>query len=78
MVERMIAVGTDYLRSVDGDMEDLRLGFHWPPFTSISHLHLHVISPGKNMGMIASLIFRPNSYWFVTAEWLLHYLRNKL
>ena len=77
MIERMIAVGTNYLRSTDGNMTETRLGFHWPPFTSISHLHLHVISPVKDMGMIASFIFKPNTFWFVTAEWLLDYLRNK-
>lgn len=41
------------------------LGFHWPPFHTVSHLHLHVIAPTQEMGFIGRIIFRPNSYWFV-------------
>lgn len=26
-----------------------RFGFHWPPFYTISHLHLHAISPINSM-----------------------------
>ena len=77
LVKKMVAAGKDYLLRVNGNLEDARLGFHWPPFTSISHLHLHVISPVQTMGWIASFIFRENSFWFVTADWLLAFLKDK-
>ena len=44
------------------------MGFHWPPFHLISHLHLHVISSTSQMGWISRGIFKENSYWFVTVS----------
>lgn len=44
------------------------LGFHWPPFHMVSHLHLHVIAPADQMGFIARNMFRPNSMWFVSVS----------
>ncbi|CAL1529576.1 unnamed protein product [Lymnaea stagnalis] len=76
LVEQLVSVGKDFLAKQGGDVTDVRMGFHWPPFNSISHLHLHVISPTKHMGFIASLIFKVNSYWFVSAEWLIDRLKK--
>jgi len=50
--------------------QNILMGFHWPPFHTISHLHLHVISPSDKMGFIARCIFRSNSLWFVSPEWV--------
>lgn len=41
-----------------------RFGFHWPPFTSISHLHLHVVSPLEQMSALSRFVFMPGSAWF--------------
>jgi len=46
------------------------MGFHWPPFHTVNHLHLHVIAPSDSIGFIARQIFRPNSYWFISPDWL--------
>jgi diadenosine tetraphosphate (Ap4A) HIT family hydrolase len=46
------------------------MGFHWPPFHTVSHLHLHVIAPSDTIGFVGRLMFRPNSYWFVSPEWV--------
>jgi len=46
------------------------MGFHWPPFHTVNHLHLHVIAPSDSIGFIGRQIFRPNSYWFITPDWL--------
>lgn len=70
LVQQMIEAGHQTLHQQGADTTDIRMGFHWPPFHMISHLHLHVISPASQMGWISSFIFRPNSYWFVTADWL--------
>ncbi|CAD1473593.1 unnamed protein product, partial [Heterotrigona itama] len=43
-----------------------RTGFHWPPFNTISHLHLHVISPICNINLFKKFMYKPNSYWFVS------------
>ena len=46
------------------------LGFHVPPFNSIEHLHLHVISPvpadNPESGLFARYAFRSNTWWFST------------
>ncbi len=76
LVERLVSVGNEVLVKQGGDASDARMGFHWPPFHSISHLHLHVISDQQSMGWIARAIFKPNSWWFVSVEWVLDRLRN--
>ncbi|OWF38591.1 histidine triad nucleotide-binding protein 3-like [Mizuhopecten yessoensis] len=75
LVERLVEAGNDFLKQQNGDINKARFGFHWPPFTSVNHLHLHVISPTSEMGFIARCVFRPNTLWFVTAEWLINRLK---
>ncbi|XP_020290071.1 histidine triad nucleotide-binding protein 3-like [Pseudomyrmex gracilis] len=54
-----------------------RTGFHWPPFNTVHHLHLHVISPVEEMNMIRKFMFSPNSYWFVSTDYVkLHMEKN--
>lgn len=45
----------------------IRMGFHWPPFFSISHMHLHAISPASSMSVFNRFVaFNPSfSYVFV-------------
>lgn len=50
------------------DRTATRTGFHWPPFNTVHHLHLHVISPTSNMSIIKRIMFEPNSYWFVSVR----------
>ncbi|BFZ03965.1 hypothetical protein BsWGS_07004 [Bradybaena similaris] len=76
LVNTLVAVGEEFLKKEGADTADSRFGFHWPPFNSIPHLHLHVISPVRSMGVVASLIFKPNTLWFVTADWLVNRLKN--
>ncbi|XP_060066881.1 adenosine 5'-monophosphoramidase HINT3-like [Ylistrum balloti] len=75
LVERLVEAATDFLKQQNAAVDEARLGFHWPPFNSISHLHLHAISCTSEMGFIARGIFRPNTLWFVTAEWLVRRLK---
>lgn len=56
------------------DLAVTRTGFHWPPFNTIHHLHLHVISPICNMGLFKKFMFKPNSYWFVSVR-IIHILK---
>lgn len=52
------------------DEEDIRLGFHWPPFNSIAHLHMHGIAPVHKMGFFQNIIFKPSNKWFCTVSTL--------
>ncbi|XP_076363888.1 adenosine 5'-monophosphoramidase HINT3-like isoform X5 [Tachypleus tridentatus] len=45
------------------------LGYHWPPFTSVKHLHLHIIFPVSEMSVLSKLIFWPRNLWFVMPEY---------
>ncbi|GAB6029935.1 hypothetical protein CHUAL_005630 [Chamberlinius hualienensis] len=76
LVEDLVQIGTKVLQEQGGDLDDVSLGFHRPPFTSISHLHLHVMSPTSSMGFISRLIFKPDSYWFTTVKTLRIALRK--
>eukprot|EP00106_Octopus_bimaculoides_P019926 XP_014787368.1 PREDICTED: histidine triad nucleotide-binding protein 3-like [Octopus bimaculoides] len=53
-----------------------KMGFHWPPFHSVNHLHLHVISPLKEMRSLSRAMFKLNSFWFVSPVWVLARLKN--
>lgn len=77
LVERLQEVGKTVIGDTEeADPEDVLYGYHWPPFNSIQHLHLHVITPRTQMGFFARQIFKPNSFWFVSQEWLLERLKK--
>lgn len=67
-VKKMVDVGKSVLSENNGDVNDMRLGFHWPPVNSVSHLHLHVISPVSEMGFLAKVVYKPDTFWFVTVS----------
>ncbi|KAK9411560.1 histidine triad nucleotide-binding protein 3 [Crotalus adamanteus] len=76
LLERMMAVGKAILQwSKCTNLDDIRMGFHWPPFCSIAHLHLHVLAPASQLGFLSRMIYRLNSYWFITAEQLMERLK---
>ncbi|KAI1885573.1 hypothetical protein AGOR_G00205190 [Albula goreensis] len=77
LVEKMVEMGKTILQN-NGitDLDDIRLGFHWPPFCSVTHLHLHVLAPASQMGLMSRLFYRLNSYWFVTADQLIQHLNS--
>jgi len=72
LVDRMIETGRKVVMSKCGGetQPNFLFGFHWPPFHSVAHLHLHVIAPVEDMGFISRMIFRPNSWWFVSPEYV--------
>ncbi|XP_056142936.1 histidine triad nucleotide-binding protein 3 [Lampris incognitus] len=78
LVERMVEIGKEMLQKYNiTDLSDVRFGFHWPPFCSVSHLHLHVLAPASQMGFMSRLFYRLNSYWFITADQLIQFLNSK-
>nr|CAD7452357.1 unnamed protein product [Timema tahoe] len=68
LVEDLVRIAKQILEQTGVDLSDVRFGFHWPPFHSISHLHLHAIAPASQMGFISRGIFKPDSWWFVTKK----------
>jgi len=52
---------------------ELRVGFHWPPFISVSHLHLHLIYPASTISGLPKYIgeFHPRAWWFRSPSWVL-------
>lgn len=54
----------ELLRLKGLDLNDVSYGFHWPPFVSVTHLHMHAIAPMSKMGFIARLVFKPIDMWY--------------
>ncbi|KAG0714509.1 Histidine triad nucleotide-binding protein 3 [Chionoecetes opilio] len=77
LVEKMTTLSKEVLVTQGGSPDTARLGFHWPPFHSISHLHLHIIAPESEMGLIGRAMFKSNSFWFVTPEKVIEQLQKK-
>ncbi|XP_034058580.1 histidine triad nucleotide-binding protein 3 isoform X1 [Gymnodraco acuticeps] len=78
LVKRMVETGKEILQKNNiTDLNDVRFGFHWPPFCSVTHLHLHVLAPASQMGFMSRLFYRLNSYWFITADQLIELLNSK-
>ncbi|XP_077454781.1 adenosine 5'-monophosphoramidase HINT3 [Stigmatopora argus] len=78
LVKRMVEMGKEILQKNNVmDLNDVRFGFHWPPFCSVTHLHLHVLAPASQMGFMSRLFYRLNSYWFITVEQLIELLNSK-
>ncbi|KAG1936571.1 aprataxin isoform j [Pimephales promelas] len=77
LVEKMVDIGKEILQKNNvTDLNDVRFGFHWPPFSTVTHLHLHVLAPVSQMGFMSRLVYRLNSYWFITADQLLQNLNS--
>lgn len=77
LVERMAEVGRSILEENKvHNSEDNRMGFHIPPFTSVSHLHLHVLCPASKMNMKSQLRYGPQSHWFITVNKALSQLKT--
>ncbi|KAM9339083.1 adenosine 5'-monophosphoramidase HINT3-like [Symphorus nematophorus] len=78
LVERMAEMGKAVLRERGiTDTEDIRLGFHQPPYTSVDHLHLHVLAPSSQISQYLEYKFVPKTYRFVTEKCLLNHLKSK-
>jgi Scavenger mRNA decapping enzyme C-term binding len=58
-------LGRQMLLERGADINDARFGYHWPPFNSVGHLHLHAISPASSLTFMANTIFKEDSWWFV-------------
>uniref|UniRef100_A0A336LHK8 Adenosine 5'-monophosphoramidase HINT3 n=1 Tax=Culicoides sonorensis TaxID=179676 RepID=A0A336LHK8_CULSO len=62
------------LEKHSANLGDTLFGFHWPPFNSVKHLHMHGIHPASTMGFLKRMIFKPESVWFKTTDYVLNNL----
>ncbi|XP_008484199.1 histidine triad nucleotide-binding protein 3-like [Diaphorina citri] len=76
LVQKMVDTGKKLMQEQGIELDDVRYGFHWPPFYSIGHLHLHVIAPVSEMSFLSKIIFKPNTWWFVTVSIYTSLFRN--
>ncbi|KAK5880194.1 hypothetical protein CesoFtcFv8_023246 [Champsocephalus esox] len=69
LVKRMAEMGKAVLQDQGiTNMEDISLGFHQPPCTSVDHLHLHVLAPRSQIYEHLMHKFIPKTDNFVTEE----------
>lgn len=77
-VENLVEIGKQVLQEQHADVDKARFGFHWPPFCTISHLHMHAISPEDQIKTLYWLcgVFSPGTPWFKSADWVIEHLRS--
>ncbi|KAJ8686858.1 hypothetical protein QAD02_022652 [Eretmocerus hayati] len=70
LYDKMVATVDIIVNQLGLQKDSIRTGFHWPPFTTVNHIHLHLISPVENMSFIKRMMFKPNSSWFVSTDYV--------
>ncbi|KAM9354660.1 adenosine 5'-monophosphoramidase HINT3-like [Pholidichthys leucotaenia] len=75
LVERMVEMGRSILEKNEVQ-DDIRMGFHLPPFSSVPHLHLHALAPASKMNLKSQRRYGPQSHWFLTVDKVLSQLRT--
>ncbi|XP_070782058.1 adenosine 5'-monophosphoramidase HINT3-like [Enoplosus armatus] len=77
LVKQMAEMGKAVLQDQGiTDMKDIRLGFHRPPYTSVDHLHLHVLAPTSKISKYMQYRFIPQTERFVTEKGLRKHLKD--
>uniref|UniRef100_A0A8C7QK38 HIT domain-containing protein n=1 Tax=Oncorhynchus mykiss TaxID=8022 RepID=A0A8C7QK38_ONCMY len=71
LVERMAEMGRAVLQE-NGivNPNDIRMGFHRPPYISVPHLHLHVLAPTSEITDDMAHKFTPGTMRFATEDLL--------
>ncbi|XP_058468582.1 adenosine 5'-monophosphoramidase HINT3-like [Solea solea] len=78
LVEQMQQMGMKMLeKNKVCDLDDVRLGFHLPPFSSVPHLHLHALAPASQMVFRSQLHYGLKSHWFITVDKVLSQLKTQ-
>ncbi|XP_067097681.1 adenosine 5'-monophosphoramidase HINT3-like [Osmerus mordax] len=79
LVERMAEMGRCVLKDNNvTDPKDVRMGFHWPPYISIPHLHLHVLAPASQISEHMAHKYLPCTDRFTTEDCLRARLKSAL
>ncbi|XP_074640795.1 adenosine 5'-monophosphoramidase HINT3-like isoform X1 [Tubulanus polymorphus] len=78
LVEHLVTAGKQVLQEQGGNVNDVRFGFHWAPFNSVYHLHLHVLSPvsGIKRFFVLTAKYKPGCFWFRTVDWIRERLKK--
>eukprot|EP00003_Mantamonas_plastica_P006471 TRINITY_DN1526_c0_g2_i1.p1 TRINITY_DN1526_c0_g2~~TRINITY_DN1526_c0_g2_i1.p1 ORF type:complete len:113 (+),score=20.91 TRINITY_DN1526_c0_g2_i1:98-436(+) len=68
-------LSADEVESFDED--EMRLGYHIPPFNSVDHLHCHILYPISSMSWKSRLIFPIKSWiWWWSDDYLISLLET--
>jgi len=70
LLDKIVATVNIICEKLDLDPASTRTGFHWPPFNTVDHLHLHLISPVEKMNAVKKMMFNPNMFWFVSTDYV--------
>jgi diadenosine tetraphosphate (Ap4A) HIT family hydrolase len=76
LVRRMESVARAQLQEAGYTANESFVGFHVPPFISVPHLHMHVISPAAQIISRKRLKYVPGSCWFWTSTRVLEKLES--
>ena len=77
LVIEMENFAVEFIKSkIGNDITEVLFGFHWPPFITVEHLHLHIIFPASKMNILYNYIFKKDTSYFLSPKQLIDYLKN--
>ncbi|XP_064626666.1 adenosine 5'-monophosphoramidase HINT3-like isoform X2 [Lineus longissimus] len=69
LVEHLVRAGKQVLEEQGGNTEDVRMGFIWPPFNLVGHLHLHILAPESSLRLLPRILY--SSWLFSDIDWMM-------
>lgn len=76
VVKKLVEIGKQLIIDRGGDLVNAILGFHWPPFNTIAHLHMHAITSIDQMSFVSKGMFKTGTLWFVSPEYVIDRLEK--
>jgi len=79
LVQDMLNVGKQLVEThiPENLRTTVKFGYHVPPFTSVDHLHMHVLAGKPHSYWSGHVSFAKNTPWFITAEQMINKLQKQ-
>ena len=70
LLKRMKKFAMKFMKKLitENEFSRLSVGCHWPPYTTVDHLHFHFLHPVTDFTVLNEVRFKKNEEYFLTVE----------